>query len=130
MPPIVDSHLHIWPDDTGQYPRKEVPYPASVELLLEYMAEGGVDHSVFVMSMHYQYDNRILADTLKAHPDKLAGVGVLNPRGQEAADNLEALVAKTDIRGIRIRGTIETDGFCTPETDPLWKKAAELNVPI
>ena len=45
MPPIVDSHLHIWPDDTGQYPRKQVPYPASVELLLEYMAEGGVDHN-------------------------------------------------------------------------------------
>ena len=126
MPPTIDSHLHIWSDDTEQYPRREIPYPGSVELLLEYMDEAGVERAVFVLSLHYHYDNRFLADTLRAHPDRLAGIGVLDPRGQRAADQLEELLAATGVRGVRLRGTMEKDWFCQPETDPLWDKAAEL----
>ena len=130
MPRIVDSHLHIWSDDLTRYPREEVPYPGSVELLLDYMNEAGVDHAVIVLPMYYEYDNRILADTLKEHQGRFAGVGVIDPRGQEAADNLTRLVEENGIRGVRLRGTIEDEWFCQPDTEPLWRKAAELEVPL
>ncbi len=130
MSPIIDSHLHIWSDDQARYPRAEVPYPGSTELLLEYMDEAGVDHAVIVLPMYYQYDNRILADTLAQHPDKFAGVGVVDPRGQAGADALEKLVEEDGIRGVRVRGTLETEWFCRPDTEPLWRRAAALKAPI
>ncbi len=127
---IIDSHLHIWSDETEQYPRKQTPYPGSVELLLEYMDEGGVDRAVIVLPMHYRYDNRILADTLREYEGKFAGVGVVDPRGRSAADALSRLVEEEGIRGVRLRGPIEPECFCSPETEPLWKRAAELSANI
>ena len=127
---IIDSHLHIWSDNRKRYPREETPYPGSVELLLEYMDEAGVDRAVIVLPMHYRYDNRILADTLREYGGKFAGVGVVDPRGQPAAEAFSRLVEEDGIRGVRVRGPIEPDCFCSPETDPLWRRAAELSVPI
>ncbi len=130
MPPVVDCHLHVWSDDTEKYPRDEVPYPGSPELLLEYMGEAEVDHAVVVKSQHYKFDNAYLVDVLEGNPDVFAGVGVIDPRGQEAADELERLVSETKIRGIRLRGTIEPSWYCQPETDPLWQKSAHLGTPL
>ena len=130
MPPVVDSHLHIWSDDTSLYPRDPTPYPGSVELLLDYMEEAAVDHAVIVLPRYYGYDNRILADTLRRYPGKFAGIGVVDPRGQEAADTFARLVEVDGIRGVRLRGIIEREWFCVPETEPLWRRAASLNAPI
>ena len=127
---IIDSHLHIWSEDRERYPREDTPYPGSVELLLEYMDEAGVDRSVIVLPKHYKYDNRVLADTLRKHEGKFAGVGVVDPRGEAAAESLSRLVEDDGIRGVRLRGPIESDCFCTPESEPLWRRAAELSVPI
>jgi len=130
MTPIIDSHLHVWSDDVERFPRQEVPYPGSAELLLEYMDEAGVDQSVIVLSMHYQYDNRVLAETLKQYPDRFAGVGVVDPRGPAAAEALTRLVEQHGIGGVRLRGTIEDEWFCRDDTAPLWERAAALNVPL
>ncbi|NKB67692.1 MAG: amidohydrolase family protein [Candidatus Latescibacteria bacterium] len=130
MPPIVDSHLHIWSDDVDRYPRRDVPYPGSAELLLQYMDEAGVDHAVIVLPQYYQYDNRLLADTLRQHDDRFAGVGVIDPRGPKAADTLTQLVQEDGLGGVRLRGTIESGWFCQTDTDPLWQKAAQLNIPL
>ncbi len=129
MPPIVDSHLHIWSNDVTRYPREEAPYIGTVELLCDYMDEAQVDHAVIVLPRHYRYDNRVLVDTLGEHPGKFAGVGVVDPRGHGAADHLAEL-SENGIRGVRIRGIIEEDWFCTPETEPLWRRAGELDLPL
>ncbi len=129
MAPIVDSHLHIWSDDVERYPRTEIPYPGSIELLLQYLDEAGVDHAVIVLPMYYEYDNRILTDALEAHGEIFAGVGVVDPRGVGAAEALTTLVEQ-GVRGVRVRGTIEADWFCQPETEPLWRRAAELSAPL
>jgi L-fuconolactonase len=128
--PVVDSHLHIWLDERDSYPRAEAPYPASPDLLLEYMDEAGVDHAVIVLPMYYHYDNRVLADTLERYPGRFAGVGVVDPRGRAAADRLTALCQETGIRGVRLRANLEEAWFGAPETAPLWRRAAQLGVPI
>jgi L-fuconolactonase len=129
MPPIVDSHLHVWSEDRERYPRTDTPYRASPELLLDYMDEAGVDHAVIVLPMYYRYDNRYLADVLRQYPGRFAGVGVVDPRGPGAADELGRLVEQ-GIRGVRLRATIEEEWFGAPETEPLWRRAAELDVPV
>lgn len=129
MPPIVDTHLHIWSEDREQYPRTDTPYRASPPLLLDYMDEAGVDHAVIVLPMYYRYDNRVLADTLREYPGKFAGVGVVDPVAPDAPDQLSQLVEQ-GIRGVRLRATIEAEGFGAPEADPLWRRAIELGVPV
>lgn len=129
MPPIVDSHLHVWSEDRERYPRTDTPYRASPELLLDYMDEAGVDHAVIVLPMYYRFDNRILADTLRQYPGKFAGVGVIDPRGPAAAERLEQLVAD-GIWGVRLRATIEEEWFGHPDTAPLWRRAGKLGVPL
>ena len=127
---IIDSHLHIWSEDVSRYPRRETPYPGSVELLLQYMDEAEVDRAVIVLPQCYRYDNRILADTLRRHGETFAGVGVIDPRGESAADALSRLVEEEGIGGVRLRAPLEPEWFCHPETEPLWRRAAELEVPL
>jgi L-fuconolactonase len=130
MPPVVDSHLHVWSEDRERYPRTDAPYRASPELLLDYMDEAGVAHAVIVLPMYYRYDNRILADTLRRFPGRFAGVGVLDPRGPGAADALQRLWEEDGVRGVRLRATIEEEWFGHPETAPLWRRAGELGLPL
>jgi len=128
--PVVDSHLHIWSEDRERYPRADTPYRASVDLLFDYMDEAGVDHAVIVLPMHYRYDNRVLADALREHPTKFAGVGVVDPLAADAPERLTELVERDGIRGVRLRATIEGQAFGHPAADPLWRRAQELNIPI
>jgi predicted TIM-barrel fold metal-dependent hydrolase len=127
--PVVDSHLHVWSEDTDRYPRSETPFPAPPELLLEYMEEAGVDRAVFVLSNHYGYDNRYLVDTLRAYGGRLAGVGAVDPRPADVGDRLVELI-EAGVHSVRIRGTRGSDAFCQPESEPLWRAASELGVSI
>jgi predicted TIM-barrel fold metal-dependent hydrolase len=130
MPLTVDSHVHIWTEDRKRYPRADTPYPASPELLLEEMERAGVDRAVIVLPMYYGFDNRLLADTFRRFPGRFAGVGVVDPRGPEAADQLTRLSQEHGIGGVRLRATIEETWFCQPETEPLWCRAADLQLPV
>jgi L-fuconolactonase len=127
---VVDSHLHVWSEDRDTYPRKDTPYRASPELLLDYMDEAGVDRAVIVLPQFYRYDNRLLADTMRQHPDRFSGVGVVDSRGAAAADAMQRLWEEYGIRGVRLRANIEPEWFCTPETEPLWRRAAQLDLPL
>jgi len=125
---VIDSHLHVWSEDTETYPRSETPFPAPPELLLEYMDEAGVDRAVFVLPNYYGYDNRYVVDVVQAYGGKFAGVGAVDPRvGVE--DRLAELI-EARVYSVRIRGTRETDAFCLPESEPLWRAAAKLDVSI
>ena len=78
---IIDSHLHVWSDDIQRYPfagGKVVDEAGSAELLLETMAAHGVEKAAIVQPIHYLYDNRYVADTLKKYPGKFAAIGVLS----------------------------------------------------
>jgi predicted TIM-barrel fold metal-dependent hydrolase len=125
---VIDSHLHVWSEDTDRYPRSETPFPAPPELLLEYMDEAGVDRAVFVLPNYYGYDNRYLVDTVQAYGGRFAGVGAVDP-GAGVAGRLAGLI-ESGVHSVRIRGTRETDVFCQPESEPLWRAASELGVSI
>ncbi|HEV2126193.1 MAG TPA: amidohydrolase family protein, partial [Chloroflexota bacterium] len=121
---------HVWSEDRERYPRSDTPYRASPELLLDYMDEAGVAHAVIVLPMYYRYDNRVLADTIRQYPGKFAGVGVVDPVASDAPDHLTRLVEEDGIRGVRLRATIEEEAFGSPESEPLWRRATELDVPV
>src|SRR6185369_7219880 len=79
---ILDPHVHVWKHDP-QFPFAEgarVPArDAAPETLLEHMKANGVAKTVIIQVIHYRWDNRFLAATLKKYPQYFQGVARVNP---------------------------------------------------
>jgi predicted TIM-barrel fold metal-dependent hydrolase len=133
---IVDPHVHVWKND----PR--YPWPATLasppkadataELLLERMREHGVDQTVIVHVIYYQWDCRYAADSVRAHPGKFEGVCRVDPLSDEATSQLEHWVAQ-GLRGVRLSPGNGPSGDWIndpPRMDTIWNRAAELKVPM
>ena len=136
MPPsamIVDSHLHVWSDDHSRYPFAEEigtgpTQSGSVELLLETMADNGVDRACLVQSIHYLYDNRYTADCMRLHSGRFAGVALIDRTAADAAEQLERLVREQGFSGIRLHLTRPDDPaeWAAPSQHPVWEVASAL----
>jgi L-fuconolactonase len=131
---IIDPHVHVWKHDP-KYPFAEgarVPdRDATPETLLDLMKTNGVSKTVIIQVIHYKYDNRYLADVLKQYPGTFQGICRVDPLDAAAPDHLSKLT--TDgFRGVRLSpaGNASGDWFHGPLMPPLWKRCAELRVPM
>lgn len=131
----VDSHVHVWKADprypwapTAKIPDKD----ASAETLLKLMADAGVERTVIIQVIHYAWDNRYLADVLKAYPKKFRGVARVNPEDPAAPDTLSKLTQEQGFHGVRISPASGAAGdwIGGPLMPPLWKRCQELKVPM
>lgn len=126
---IIDSHLHVWSDDTERYPFVRTPRrPGSVELLLQTMDDAGVDKAVIVQPSNYGHDNRYVADCLRRYPGRFAAIGLIDVKAPDAPDQLERLVREDGFNGVRFH--LASDAapaeLASPERDPLWQRAEAL----
>jgi predicted TIM-barrel fold metal-dependent hydrolase len=132
--PILDPHVHVWKHDP-QYPFAEgarVPdRDATPEMLLDLTGANGVSKTVIIQVIHYKYDNRYLEDVLKKYPGKFQGVCRVDPLDPAAPDHLSQLTAR-GFRGVRLSpaGNASGDWFRGPLMPPLWKRCAQLKVPM
>ena len=73
MDQIVDTHAHIYHPDETRYPKVTEPLrpptgTGDVAHLQREMAAAGVTRAVLVQTgTAYKWDNRLLADTARAH---------------------------------------------------------------
>ncbi len=135
----IDSHLHVWSDDTITYPWQPVPgmsqemLPGSLEHLLQVQAACGVAGAVLVQPGNYGYDHRYLLDCCHRYPGRFVGVCLVDPLAADAAEQLRRMVAQEGIAGLRLRplGTPHNWRWLTSAgQDELWQMAAALSVPI
>jgi L-fuconolactonase len=131
---ILDPHVHVWKHDP-QFPFAEgarVPArDAAPETLLEHMKANGVAKTVIIQVIHYRWDNRFLAATLKKYPQYFQGVARVNPEDPAAPDHLSELTSQ-GFRGVRISpgGGANGDWIRGPLMPPLWKRCSDLKVPM
>lgn len=131
---ILDPHVHVWKHDP-KYPfaaGAHVPArDAAPETLLELMRANGVSKTVIIQVIHYKYDNSYLADVLKQYPQTFQGVCRVDPLDPAAPDHLSRLTEQ-GFRGVRLSpsGDAAGDWFRGPLMPPLWKRCAELKVPM
>ena len=133
---VVDSHLHVWhghqdypePNITTVSPLSDVP----VELLMQYMDEYRVDQAVLVQPLFPGEDNSYVADCAQADPARFAAVCVVDPRREDAAQQLSYWVEERGCRGLRLRPKVpaETACFGAPSTFDLWERIVELGVTV
>jgi L-fuconolactonase len=134
-PILIDSHVHVWKHDPafpfapGAHPPTE---DASAETLLELMQANRVARTVLIQVIHYRWDNSYLASVLKQYPTKFQGVCRVNPEDPAAPDHLTGLTHEQGFRGVRLSpsATTEGDWIRGPLMSPLWRRCAQLKVPM
>ena len=109
---IIDTHVHLLPKGLApgklweSYEKFGVPsMQATCDELLQDMDEAGIDKSIIVGidmgaspylgegEISVKEQNRLIAEHVKAHPDRLLGVAGIDPRrGEEGIDLLEQCV--------------------------------------
>ena len=108
MNQVVDTHAHIYHPDKARYPKvanplRPPPGTGDIGHLQREMSAAGVTRAVLVQTgTAYRWDNRLLADTATAHADWAAGVCTLDPAAPESVSELERLVARYNVRGLRM----------------------------
>lgn len=123
---------------------KEIgPFPDELfdlEGRIEAMDAGGVstqlvshrtDFSAYILepeagSRYARAFNRILADEVSKHPDRLRALGTVPLQsGKRAASELEFLVAELGMVGVEIASTVNGVHLADADLDPFWEVANE-----
>lgn len=131
---LIDAHVHVWKHD-AQFPfaagAKVTAEDASAEMLLALMKANGVARTVLIQVIHYKWDNRYVADVLRRYPKVFRGVCRVNPEDAASPDTLSRLTAE-GFRGVRLSPAAGAAGdwIRGPLMRPLWRRCAELKVPM
>ena len=98
----IDTHCHVIgaPPEHPLVPeRSYTPPPATAETYLAMLDAVGFAKGVLIQVSVHGTENRLLYDTLSAHPDRLRGVGVLTADLPERA---YAEAHEAGVRGLRL----------------------------
>ena len=140
MHPVIDGHVHIWPEPRLGYQGRDVPgfpFPAHVaghaEALIAELDAFGVAHAIAVQSPWWAHDNRYLIEARDRYPDRITAVGCFPLALAEADLGAEAdRVGRDGFAGVRIHvsgpGSIEL--FASDALDPVYRRLADRNLPV
>jgi len=133
--PIIDPHVHVWNHDPA-FPftagAKVPDFDPTPEALLQLMKANGIGKTVIIQVIHYRYDNSYLAAVLKKYPQYFRGVCRVDPTDPASPDHLSKITEQPGFHGVRISPAADSSGdwISGPLMPPLWKRCAELNVPM
>lgn len=141
---IIDIHPHVISPDEQRYPRDPLggilsdwarDRPVTPDQMVRAMDEAGVAKSALVQaSTCYGYDNSLVADALKAHPDRFAGVFSVDVLKDDAPQQIRKWVDQ-GLSCLRLFTTGSTmpqqaGWLDDPRSFPAWACAQELGIPV
>ena len=112
----IDCHAHVFRRDLPMPDRRRAPsgYDATIDDYLGMLDAHGMSHGVLIQPSFLGTDNSYLLAALRAHPDRLRGVAVVEPG--IAGAKLQAM-ADAGVVGIRLN----LIGLPTPDVgSPAW----------
>ncbi len=126
----IDAHVHVWTDDRRRYPRitgeaESRPDRFTPEDYFSHARPAGVTRAVLIQMSFYRFDNSYMLDTIRAHPGKFSGVGIVDSTSSNPGQAMEDL-AKRGVRGFRITpGNSPNTWLETPGMDAMWRTGAK-----
>lgn len=127
---VVDAQVHIW--EGGTPPHHHRPGPYSADQLLADMAVAGVDRAILVPPTWDPSGNTPSLDAARAHPDRFAVMGLLDPAQKLSPEDLRRWRAQPGMLGARL-------SFNRPDTrarlidgstDWFWGAAEAEDMPV
>jgi len=137
---IVDTHTHVISTDREAYPLN--PRSLSGQWYLESAVDGpglagemeacGVSQAVLVQAVGaYSYDNRYVADAVRADPSRFVGACCIDVQAPDACETLRHWIEDAGLRGIRIFALSAGDSWLEDEaTFPVWETAHALGAHV
>ena len=144
MVEAIDIHPHIISTDEKRYPRAPLGghqsdwsrlRPVSLEDMIVAMDRAGIQKSALVQaSTCYGHDNSYVADAVRAHPERFAGVFSCDILKPDATETMSHWMAK-GLTGLRLFTTGSTmpgqaDWLDDPRSFPAWRVAEEKKLPV
>jgi predicted TIM-barrel fold metal-dependent hydrolase len=141
---VIDTHVHVISPDPSAYPADPIgghrsvwsqERPVDAEGLLRALDTAGIAKAVVVQaSTVYGHDNRYVADTVRAHPDRFAGVYSLDAMAADAVAQIDRWQAE-GLSGFRLFTTGSTmpgqaDWLGHADSYPAWAHAERLGIPV
>ncbi|MBE1161752.1 amidohydrolase family protein [Dyella acidiphila] len=141
---IIDSHLHAIAADTAKYPKNPIgghqsewsqQRPVDAEGVIKALDAAGIAKAVVVQaSTVYGHDNRYVADTVRAYPQRLAGVYSIDALAPDAVERIEHWEAQ-GLHGFRLftTGTTmpgQSDWLGHRDSYPAWAHAEKRGIPV
>lgn len=143
MSAVIDLHPHVISRDEIRYPRQPLggkqsdwsqERPVSAAEMIAAMDEAGIERSVLVQaSTCYGFDNKYVADSVAAHPDRFSGVFSVDVLAADAPERIRYWKGKGLI-GLRVfvagHTTKQDVRLDDPRSFPAWEYAQQLALPV
>ncbi len=130
---IIDTHAHIYSEDTETYSQIPEPYlpppgRGTIADLKNEVEANSIDRVVIVQTFTvYQHDNRLTIDTVRENQEWTTGVLNLDPFDEGSVSLMEEALA-IGVRGNRVSASWPTDDSILSEHRQLWEAAQRLGV--
>jgi predicted TIM-barrel fold metal-dependent hydrolase len=134
---IVDSQVHIWGAETPErpWPARAAPQrdnPWSAEELLGEMNGAGVERVIIVPPSWEGDRNDLALAAARAHPDRFAVMGRLDPEAPGARDQIPGWKARPGMLGMRF--SFHTPVLRQPlldgKFDWVWEELERAGIPL
>jgi L-fuconolactonase len=141
---VTDAHVHVIGTDFDRYPADPIggkqstwssEHPVDADGLVREMDAAGIEHAVAVQaSTVYGHDNSYLADSVRAHADRLVGMYSIDAMASDAVERIEHWEG-AGLHGVRLFTTGTTmpgqaDWLGHPDSYPAWAYAEQHDIPI
>lgn len=141
---LLDTHTHVISPDNKRYPANPIgghqstwsqERPVDADSLLRAMDAADIEQAVVVQaSTVYSHDNRYVADTVRAHRDRLVGVYSLDALAPDAVEKINYW-QEQGLAGFRLFTTGSTmpgqgDWLGHADSYPAWAWAEANAIPV
>ena len=132
---IVDTHAHIYSEDTEKYPQIPNPYlpqpgHGTIEHLKEEAENSNVHRVVIVQTFTvYAHDNRLTIDVVRESQDWTTGVLNVEPFDEKSVEVMEE-ARSVGVLGNRVSAGWPADDSVLKEHRRLWEAAGRLDMVI
>lgn len=133
---IVDAQIHIWGADTPERPwpkplrgKLHRAEPIGKDEVLREMVAAGIDRVVIVPNWIEGDRNDLALEAARAHPDRFAVMGRLDPQAPESRGKLAAWLAQPGMLGLRFSADLPPL-MLAGCVDWVWKESEKAGIPV
>ena len=128
---VCDAHVHLGKSGPWQpYMNPTIYVDSLIRLFDQYNVERAIVFPNPNVGDKYPQMNDYIATCVKKHPERLVGFGRVDPRRNDAVEELTRIKNKLNLTGLKLHPMVECFRPDHPFFNRFFQKTNELNIPI